>query len=66
MRLVKELGASRFVFTSDFFSGSHPSPSDLLRMLLGVLYDAGLSAQEIRSAAADNPAALLGMSPLLA
>ena len=64
VRLVKDLGASRFVFTSDFFSGSNPSPSDLLRMLLGVLYDAGLTLQEIRAAAATNPAALLGKSPL--
>ncbi len=59
VRLVKDLGASRFVFTSDFFGGSHPSPSDLLRMLLGVLYDAGLSAAEIQLAAAVNPAALI-------
>jgi hypothetical protein len=62
VRLVHEIGASRFVFTSDFFSGSNPSPSDLLRMLLGVLYDAGLSAEEIHLAAAANPAALLGRS----
>jgi hypothetical protein len=33
-------------------------------MLLGVLYDAGLSVEQIRSAAATNPAALLGKSPL--
>jgi hypothetical protein len=60
VRIVHDIGASRFVFTSDFFSGSNPSPSDLLRMLLGVLYDAGLSQEEIRLAAAVNPAALLG------
>jgi hypothetical protein len=64
VRLVHDIGASRFVFTSDFFSGSASSPSDLLRMLLGVLYDAGLSQEEIRLAAAVNPAALLGKPPL--
>lgn len=61
VRLVQDIGASRFVFTSDFFGGAHPSPSDLLRMLLGVLYDAGLSAKEISLAAADNPGGLLGI-----
>lgn len=61
VRLVQDIGASRFVFTSDFFGGANPSPSDLLRMLLGVLHDAGLSAEEIALAAAVNPAGLLGM-----
>jgi len=60
--LVKDLGASRFVFTSDFFGGSNPSPSDLLRLLLGALHDAGLSQEEIRLAAATNPAGLLDAS----
>jgi hypothetical protein len=59
VRLVQDLGASRFVFTSDFFGGSNPSPSDLLRLFLGALYDAGLSQEEIRLAAATNPAGLL-------
>ena len=58
--LMKDVGPSRFVLTSDFFAGNQPSPSDLLRLLLGVLYDAGLSQEEIRVAAATNPAALLG------
>jgi hypothetical protein len=59
--LVQKVGASRFAFTSDFFGGSNPSPSDMLRLLLGVLFDAGLSLDEIRTAAATNPAALLGL-----
>jgi hypothetical protein len=58
--LFRSVGASRMALTSDFFGGSNPSPSDLLRLLLGVLYDAGLSQQQIRTAAAENPAALLG------
>jgi hypothetical protein len=61
VRIVRDIGASRLVLTSDFFSGSNPSPSDLLRLLLGALYDAGLSQDEIRQAVATNPAALLGM-----
>jgi Family of unknown function (DUF6282) len=59
--MVREIGAERTVFTSDFFSGSNPSPSDLLRMLLGVLFDAGLTQEEIHRAVATNPAALLGL-----
>lgn len=59
--LVREIGAARTVLTSDYFGGAGPSPSDLLRMLAGVLYDNGLSADEIRTAAVTNPAALLGL-----
>lgn len=60
--LVGEIGAERAVFTSDFFGGSNPSPSALLRMLLGAVYDAGLSEDAVRRAASDNPAALLGLT----
>lgn len=60
VQLIRDVGASRTVLTSDFFSGSNPSPSDLLRMLLGALYDAGLTREEIHQAVAANPAALLG------
>jgi hypothetical protein len=62
--LIQKIGASRFVLTSDFFGGHNPSPSDLLRLLLGVLYDSGLSQEDIRLAAAANPAALLGKTPV--
>jgi hypothetical protein len=59
--LMKDVGPSRFVLTSDFFAGNQPSPSDLLRLLLGALYDHGLSQEEVQVAAARNPAALIGM-----
>lgn len=59
--VLREVGASRTVLTSDFFGGASSSPSDLLRMFLGALYDAGLSQAEIREGAATNPAALLGL-----
>lgn len=64
VRVLRDIGASRAVLTSDFFGGASSSPSDLLRMLLGVLYDAGLSQEEIRLGAGTNPAGLLGLSPL--
>ena len=59
--LIRDIGAERTALTSDFFGGSNPSPSDLMRMLLGVLFDAGLTREEIRRAVAVNPAALLGL-----
>ncbi len=62
--LMKRVGAEHFVLTSDFFAGNQPAPSDLMRLLLGVLHDSGLSQEEIRLAAASNPAALLGMTAM--
>ena len=59
--LIRAIGAERTVLTSDYFGGAGPSPSDLLRMLAGVLYDNGLTVQEIRAAAVTNPAHLLGL-----
>ena len=62
--VIQDIGASRTVLSSDYFSGRNPSPADLLRMFLGALHDAGLSEQEVRAGAAVNPAALLGMAPV--
>lgn len=59
--LIHAVGAARTVLTSDFFGGNNPVPSDLLRVFLGVLYDAGLSEEDVRLAASANPAALLGI-----
>jgi hypothetical protein len=60
-KLIGEVGASRVVLTSDFFGGSNPSPSDLLRMHLGALFDAGLDADSIQTAAVKNPSQLVGL-----
>ena len=59
--LIRAIGAERTILTSDYFGGAGPSPSDLLRMLAGVLYDNGLGLEEIRTAAVTNPAHLLGL-----
>jgi predicted metal-dependent TIM-barrel fold hydrolase len=59
--LIRAIGAERTILTSDYFGGAGPSPSDLLRMLAGVLYDNGLGLEEIRTAAVTNPARLLGL-----
>lgn len=59
--LIHRIGAERTILTSDYFGGAGPSPSDLLRMLAGVLHDNGLGLHEIRTAAVTNPAHLLGL-----
>jgi nucleotide-binding universal stress UspA family protein len=59
--LAAEVGADRVVLTSDHFTGASPSPSDLLRVFLGVLFDHGMAAKDIHRAVAVNPAALLGL-----
>ncbi|MFC0527490.1 DUF6282 family protein [Phytohabitans kaempferiae] len=60
--LIGEIGADATVLTSDFFGGSNPPPPDLLRLMLGTLHDAGLSARQIATAAARVPARLLGLA----
>jgi hypothetical protein len=42
------------VSTSDYFGGAGPSPSGLLRLLAGALYDAGRAREEIRAAMVTN------------
>lgn len=59
--LIRRIGAERTILTSDYFGGAGPSPSDLLRMLVGVLHENGLSAEDIHSAVVTNPAHLLGL-----
>jgi hypothetical protein len=59
--LIRAIGAERTILTSDYFGGAGPSPSDLLRMLAGVLHDNGLGLEEIRTALVTNPAHLLGL-----
>jgi len=60
--LIRTIGAERTILTSDYFGGAGPSPSDLLRMLAGVLYDNGLTPGDIRTAVVTNPAHLLDLA----
>jgi hypothetical protein len=61
VELIRRIDARRTILTSDYFGGAGPSPSDLLRMLAGVLHDNGLTVEEIRKAAVTNPSHLLGL-----
>ena len=62
VRLMRQVGIDRCVIASDSFRPSQPPPPELFRYLVGTLYDAGLSAAEIRVAVADNPARALGIN----
>jgi hypothetical protein len=58
---VREIGLDRVVVATDYFTGAVPQPSDLFRLTLGTLHDAGLTAAEIHRVAAENPARALGL-----
>lgn len=58
---IREIGLDRVVVATDYFTGAVPQPSDLFRLTLGTLHDAGLTAAEIHQVAAENPARALGL-----
>ena len=60
---IKAVGVEHVVVSTDYFRTAQPNPPELFRLLLGTLYDAGLSAEEIRTVAAVNPARALGIEP---
>lgn len=61
VRWIHDVGVDRVVVSTDYFRAANPSPPELLRLLLGTLYDAGLTEQEVRAVAAVNPARALGL-----
>jgi Family of unknown function (DUF6282) len=61
VHLMRQVGVERCVIASDSFRAAQPPPPELFRYMVGTLYDAGLTAAEIRTAAADNPARALGI-----
>jgi hypothetical protein len=60
---IRAVGVNQVVITTDYFRSTTPIQPELLRFLLGTLYDAGLSASELRRMAAINPALALGVEP---
>ncbi len=58
---IHEVGVEHVVVSTDYFRAANPAPPDLFRLLLGTLYDAGLSAEEIRQVAVINPARAMGL-----
>lgn len=62
VRWIREVGAAQVVLSTDYFRGASPAPPELFRLLLGTLYDAGLTAAEIRQAVVSNPSRVLGLA----
>ena len=63
VRWIQAVGVEQVVVSTDYFRAAQPPPPELFRLLLGTLYDAGLSAADVRRVAAVNPARALGLDP---
>jgi len=61
VKWIKAVGVERVVVSTDYFRTAQPCPPELFRLLLGTLYDAGLTATDVRTVAALNPARALGL-----
>jgi hypothetical protein len=59
---IRAVGVEHVVVSTDYFRTAQPNPPELFRLLLGTLYDAGLTAAEVRTVAALNPARALGLA----
>jgi Family of unknown function (DUF6282) len=62
VKMIHAVGAAHVVVSTDYFRPAQPSPPELFRYCLGTLYDAGLTREEIRMVAAQNPARALGLA----
>ena len=60
---IKEVGAEHVVITTDAISAWNAPPPELMRMFIGSLLALGVSEDDIRRMAHENPAKLLGLPP---
>ncbi len=58
---LRDVGIDQAVVSTDYFRGSHPPPPELFRHLLGLLYESGLTPDEVKTVAVRNPARALGL-----
>jgi predicted metal-dependent phosphotriesterase family hydrolase len=58
---IRELGPSHVILSSDGGQVNRPFPDDMLALTAGQLRDKGMTAAELRTMLADNPADLLGL-----
>ncbi|MFQ5899366.1 MAG: DUF6282 family protein [Candidatus Methylomirabilia bacterium] len=58
---IRELGPEHCVLGTDFGQLHHPSPAEGLRMFIQMLLEQGMTPDEIRTMAVDNPCRLLGL-----
>jgi hypothetical protein len=58
---LRAVGLRQVVASTDYFRPYSPNPPELMRMFLGMLYEGGLSKEEVKLLACTNPARLMGM-----
>ena len=60
---IKEVGPEHFVITTDAICAWNAPPPELMRMFIGSLLALGISEEDIKKMAHENPAKLLGLPP---
>ncbi|MFC1982799.1 DUF6282 family protein [Chloroflexota bacterium] len=60
---IKEVGARHFIISTDAISAWNPPAPEVMRMFIGSLLNLGISEEDIRKMAHENPAKLLGLPP---
>lgn len=58
---LRSIGLGQVVASTDYFRPYSPNPPELFRMFLGMLYEGGLSRDEVKRVAAVNPARAMGL-----
>lgn len=61
---LRAVGLRQVVASTDYFRPYSPNPPELMRMFLGMLYEGGLSKEEVKLVACTNPARLMGLDYL--
>ena len=61
VKSIREIGPRHCVLGTDFGQLHHPSPAEGLRTFIQMLLERGITAEEIRTMVAANPACLMGL-----
>ncbi len=61
VKKLRAIGLGQVVASTDYFRPYSPIPPELFRMFLGMLYEGGLSRDEIKRVASINPARVMGL-----
>ena len=61
VRQLRTIGLHQVIASTDYYRPYSPNPAELMRMFLGMLYEGGLSKEEIKLLACTNPARLMGL-----
>jgi hypothetical protein len=60
---IKAVGPEHFIITTDAIGAWNATPPELMRMFIGSLLNLGISEEDIKKMAHENPAKLLGLPP---